>query len=388
MSIDVNPDAIARLVVQAARVPVYGVIDSNIGSGIVGGMVRGTRATGARVGEMARQILTGRRARDIPIEDAPLVPTFDWRQVRRWGIDPSRLPRGSDVQFRTPTAWETYREYIVGTIVVIVAQLLLIAGLLTQRARRRRAEAMVRASEATLRTSYERIRHLAGRLINAQEAARASIARDLHDDVCQRLASVSIGVSNLKSSSGRIQAPQTQEALSELEHETLDMLEAVRRLSHDLHPASLRLLGLVPALHAHCLEVQKRHDVLVGFSTAAEIGRLNPEVALCLFRIAQECLRNGIEHGGARQFRVSLARTGEHVELTVTDDGRGFDVEAARRAGTGLGLVSIEERARVVGGDVHIASGRQGTTIRVRCPAAAEPAPVRAATESSHVRRA
>ena len=87
-----DPVEVARLVAAAAPVPVYGTVDLNIGTGIVGGVVRGTRETGVRVGELALQVLGGRRPQDIPVEDAPLVPIFDWRQIKRWGIDPSRLP--------------------------------------------------------------------------------------------------------------------------------------------------------------------------------------------------------------------------------------------------------------------------------------------------------
>jgi len=354
-------DEFARLVAQAAAVPVYGTSDFYIGSGIVGGVVRETQETAFRAGELALRILSGTQAQDIPIEDSRVVPTFDWRQILRWHIDPSRLPPESDIRFRTPTVWESYRWYIVGTLVVVAAQLMLIVGLLTERASRRRAE-------ASLRTSYQRIRQMAGRLINAQEAARADIARDLHDDVCQQLAYVSIGVSTLKSSSGDIQGAQTQQAFSDLERETQGTFEGIRRLSHDLHPASLRILGLAPALKTHCTEVEKRNNVEVAFK-AGDLGRLHPDIAVCFFRIAQESLRNGVMHGEAKRFDVSLARFGEHIEMTVTDNGRGFDVEAVRHNGGGLGLVSMEERAHVVGGGVQIITGiGQGTTIRVRGP--------------------
>jgi signal transduction histidine kinase len=356
-------------VARAAPVPVYGTIDLNIGTGIVGGVVRDTRETGTQVAEIALQILNGRRAQDIPIEDARLVPTFDWRQLKRWGIDPARLPPDSKIEFFTPTAWETYRSYIIGTIIVVAAQLLAIAGLLLQRARRRSAEQMVLAREATIRVSYDRIRQLAGRLINAQEAARASIARDLHDGVCQELAGVSIAVDSLKNSSGSIQDAHSQQALSRIYSETLGTFEGIRRLSHDLHPTTLRLVGLATALQAHCSDVQKRHAVQVAFTADGDFGDLQQDVAVCFFRIAQESLRNGIVHGEARQFSVSLARSGHHVELTVTDDGRGFDPEKVRGNG-GLGLVSIEERAYLLGGEARIASGLgRGTTIHVRAPA-------------------
>ena len=362
-------DDFAHLVAGSAQVPVYGTNDLYIGSGVVGGVVRDTAETGTRMAHIALQILAGRRAQDIPIEDARVVPTFDWRQVRRWGIRPSGLPRGAEIRFRTPTVWESYREYVEGTITVVAAQLALIAWLLTERRSRRRAESAIRASEASLRTSYERIRQMAGRLINAQEAARADIARDLHDDICQQLVYVSMGVSTLKNAAGTIQDTETQRAFAALERDTEGTFEGIRRLSHDLHPASLRILGLAPALKTHCGEVEKRHNVKVAFQ-AGDIGPLHPDIAVCFFRIAQESLRNGVVHGQATRFDVSLTRIDDHLDMTVTDNGRGFDLDAVRqRASGGLGLVSMEERAHVVGGEMQIvtAIGR-GTSIRVRAP--------------------
>ena len=362
----------AEVVEQLARVspvPIYGTNERYVGSGVVAGVVRGARETGVRMGEMALQVINGTPARDIPVESARLLTTFDWRQVRRWGIDPSRLPDNANIVFRTPTIWESYRLYIVATLIVVAAQLLLITGLLTQRAQRRRAEDATRASEATLRTSYERIRLLAGSLINAQETARAGVARDLHDDVCQGLAAVSMTVSTIKNSRGNVQDPAIQDALSKLYDDTMIVFQAIRRVSHDLHPATLRLLGLGVALKAHCAEISKRHGVQVSFKADADLGTLPFTTAVCLFRIAQESVRNAIVHGEALRVAVSVQRLGEDVVLTIADDGRGFDLDAVRKGAGGLGLVSIEERAHVVGGDVEIITGmRQGTTVRVRCP--------------------
>jgi signal transduction histidine kinase len=362
----------ARLVADAARVPVFGVVDSVIGTGVVGGIVRGTRATGTRVGEMARRILDGTRPADIPIESAPLLPMFDWRQLQRWGIDLARLPRGADIQFRVPTVWTAYRRYIVAAFIVIIGQLLLIAGLLTQRAKRQRVEGTLRAREATLRTSYVRIRQLAGRLIDAQETARAKIARDLHDDVCQELVGVSMTASALRRSFGAIQDEHAKQRLAQLERSAQKSVDSIRRLSHDLHPASLGLLGLDAVLKGYCQEVEKRHGVEVSFSGTGHAGGLPRPVTVCLFRIAQEALRNGVVHGSARRLTVSLVRTDSSVELSVTDDGRGFDLEEVRRDGDGLGLVSIEERAHAVGGSAQIETEvNHGTTILVRVPASA-----------------
>jgi signal transduction histidine kinase len=375
-----HTDEIARLLADISPVPIYVASEVYVGTGVVGGMTRALDGAGRRAGEVAMQILAGRPVEEFPIERLAVVPTFDWRQIQRWGIDASKLPRDSVIFFKTPTLWEAYRGPVTGAIVIVGAQLALIAGLLTQRARRRRAEATIRAREASLRTSYQRIRQLAGRLIRAQETARASLAQDLHDDICQRLASVSLSVDHLKHASGDIQSPVAQDALAELAHEAHGAFDGIRRLSHELHPASLRVLGLAPALKAHCAEIAKKHDVEIAFAGDGDVSELPDEVGVCLFRIAQEAIRNGIAHGGARRLSVSLTRPGRDVEMTVTDDGRGFDLDAVRHDGDGLGLVSIEERAHVIGGAVEIVSGvEQGTTIRVIAPAAAAPQPAASA---------
>jgi signal transduction histidine kinase/ABC-type uncharacterized transport system substrate-binding protein len=364
------PDELLPQIAAAAPVPIYSSLDTNIGKGVVGGMMRSGVADAVRLGEMTLRILEGASPQSIPVEAAQVRPVFDWRQLQRWGIDESRLPPGSDIRLRVPGAWELYGSYITATVVVVMAQLLLIAGLLRQRARLRRADNTIRAREASLRTSYERIRHMAGHLINAQETARADIARDLHDDVCQKLAYVSVGVNSLRTATGNIEDPETQQVFEELDRETNNTLEGIRRLSHDLHPATLRLLGLAPALRSHCNEVAKRHGVHVQFSSAEGVGTVHPDVAVCFFRIAQESLRNGIVHGGASHLTVTLNRSGDHLDLAVVDDGLGFDVSAVQSNGGGLGLVTMEERANLVGGDISIVSepGR-GTTVRVRGPA-------------------
>jgi signal transduction histidine kinase len=364
-----DSETVARLVAANASVPVYGTNERYVGSGVVGGVVRSMGETGVRLGELSLQILRGAAPADLPIEHARLVPTFDWRQLQRWGVDASRLPAASIIQFRMLTPWESYKPYIVGTIGVVVAQLVLIAGLVVQRARRRRAERTIEAREATLRSSYERSRLLAGQLIKAEEATRAGIARDLHDGVCQDLIGLSMAAASLKRSSGRIQDEQSQRALAMLHDETRSVCETLRRLSHDLHPATLQFVGLASALKAHCAEVEQRHDVHVRFEAAGDARNVRPELVVCLFRIAQESMRNAIVHGAARRLAVSLERTGEDIELTVTDEGRGFDVESMRRTSHGLGLVSMEERARGVGATVYVMSRvGQGTTIRVRGP--------------------
>jgi len=135
-----SPSEIAPLVAGASTVPVYGVDDLYLGSGIVGGVMVSRRQIGTRIGEMARRILEGARPQDMPIEEGPLVPMFDWRQLRRWGIAERAVPAQSVMQFREVPAWERYRTAITVTLAVILLQSALIVTLIFERKRRRRAE--------------------------------------------------------------------------------------------------------------------------------------------------------------------------------------------------------------------------------------------------------
>jgi two-component system, NarL family, sensor histidine kinase UhpB len=208
-------------------------------------------------------------------------------------------------------------------------------------------------------------RDLAGRLIASQEAERTRIARDLHDDACQEVAGVAVDISNLLHPRD-IRDPAVQQALMSVQNRVAAVAESLRLLSHDLHPSVLQHIGLVAALEAHCAEVERHYDVQVRFSTEGDVEPAAPPVALSLFRITQEALRNAARHGHARHASVVLTRSDHALALSVTDDGEGFDT--ARRNG-GLGLVSIEERARLVKGRVTIRSRpKRGTTIAVSIP--------------------
>jgi signal transduction histidine kinase len=360
----VDSVAVARLVADAATVPVYGTSDLYIGSGVVGGVVRGTRETGTRVGDMAMRVLAGTRPQDIPIETARVTPVIDWRQVQRWGIDPSQIPPGSQIEYRNPTVWERYRVYIVGTVTILLAQAGLIAGLVIQRTRRRKAEQQVRRSEAALQTSYHRIRDLGARLLNAQEDERGRIARDLHDDISQQLAVLKMTLNRLGRTAPGDAAATTAEAVKRAE----DIDISVHDLSHRLHPARLRVIGLVDALNALQLELS-HPGVTITFTHERVPLALPPDLTLCVYRIVQEALHNARKYSEARSVAVTLTGGSHGIALTIVDDGVGFDVNAAWRKG--LGLISIRERVEAIGGTfaLHSSPGA-GTRLEVNVPVA------------------
>jgi signal transduction histidine kinase len=217
--------------------------------------------------------------------------------------------------------------------------------------------------------AHEQNRNLAGQLIASQENERAHIARDLHDGVCQEVASVAVDASYLRQRSGELQSGEAHDVLLSLERRAGTVAETLRRLSHGLHPTVLHHIGLVAALQAHCAEVERQHHLQVRCFAEGDLEPASSRVALSLFRIAQEALRNTATHSHARRATVSLSRDAAGLMLVVADDGAGFDVAAARRNG-GLGLVSIEERARMVHGQATIYSQPgHGTTIDVRVAA-------------------
>lgn len=138
---------VARVVTEASRAPVYVAADGHLGTGAVGGVVQTTEALATRIGEISRQVLDGTPPTAIPIEHAPLVPTFDWRQLRRWGIDDGLLPAGSVIRFRELTTWERHRTAILAVLTVLLVQSGLIATLLFERRTRLRSQVALRESE-------------------------------------------------------------------------------------------------------------------------------------------------------------------------------------------------------------------------------------------------
>ena len=346
---------VAEMIAKSANVPVYNLFDIGIGRGHVGGSVVSLEALGKRAGDLAHSILNGAAPASLPFEiRTEGVPMFDWRALQRWGISERRLPPGSVVQFRELTIWQRYRWQISAVAALCLAQTLLIAGLLIQRRRRRRAEREVES--------------LVGRLITAQEAERSRIAGDLHDDVNQQLAGLSIGLSNVKRQLQNGADGTVQEEISRLQQRTIDLADVIRNLSHELHPGVLQHAGLVAALEGHCAEVGRQYPIEVTLSAVDGLNGIPQDVALCLYRVAQEALRNIAAHAGARKVQVTLTSTGEGLELVIADDGQGFNLAKARDVG-GLGLISLDERVRLIGGRLTINTEPQrGTEVRVQVP--------------------
>jgi len=348
-------------VASAANAPTYSWADAAVDSGIVGGSRRDQLAETKAIAALALRVLRGERADDIPVSSPNTdVDQVDWRQLRRWGFDEARLPAGSRVLFRAPGVWDQYRTYIIGATLLMLAQAALIAGLLVQRNTRQRIEVDLRGSQARLRDSYDRIRHLGRRLLGEQEAERARVARELHDDISQQLVILSLELDMLRSDQARGDGAKR---LARALEATQSISTSVRELSHRLHPAKLRLVGLVAALDGLRRDFSLPH-LPIAFCHRDVPANVDHDVALCLFRVAQEALGNAIKHSDARHVSLDLTGGPSSLTLTITDDGKGFDVDGAPNGG--LGLISMRERVESIAGVLEIQASRSsGTCLRV-----------------------
>jgi PAS domain S-box-containing protein len=210
-------------------------------------------------------------------------------------------------------------------------------------------------------------------LIEAQEKERTRIARELHDDISQRLAMLAVELEQVQNDPSEI-----QQRVSELRKQTAEISDGVQALSHDLHSSQLEYLGAVAVMKSWCRKFGERQGMQIDFSQDVR-STLPQELGLCLFRVLQEALHNAAKHSGVKRMEVQLHEESDEIHLTIRDLGKGFDVEGAR-TGLGLGLTRMKERVRAVNGKIAIESKPMGgTTIHVRVPFSAEKFSERAA---------
>ena len=227
---------------------------------------------------------------------------------------------------------------------------------------------LILAEDISLRKQMEETLSGMGRkLIQSQEEERARIARELHDDIAQRIALLSVTVDRLQE---RIpeSLPDVKVPMDELRKHLRDVSSDVQAVSHELHSSTLEILGLVKASRSWCDQFGERHGMEISFRTHNISIDLSKEISLCLFRILQEGLSNAAKHSSANRVDVKLWGESAEIHLTISDRGKGFNVAAARQGG-GLGLTSIQERVRLVSGTIQIDSNPfRGTTIHARVP--------------------
>lgn len=233
---------------------------------------------------------------------------------------------------------------------------------------REQVETALHATERALLQSREELRHLSASLMNAQDAERRRVSRELHDDLSQKVAKLQFDIETLEQKVPFKDVQHAKQQLRDVGHQAAGLSNDLRRVAHQLHPATLDHLGLAVALRAYAEEFSRSTAIPVKFTSLYVPRKVPIEVASGLYRIAQEALRNVGKHASEAKIEIVLARDPKGLALFIRDDGEGFDMESARAKG-GLGLISMEERVRLLGGSFSVETRPgEGVLIAILCP--------------------
>jgi signal transduction histidine kinase len=313
------------------------------------------------------------------------IELYNGREPARREIPDTAVPPGSAILYREPSLWVAHRWEILGVFAVLAVQSVLIALLVVHRSRRRSAERALRfqkdalsqanrqlqmeASErarmqTVLQASQEEYKWLAGNLLNSQEMERRRVARELHDDISQRLAAISIEAGKLEREYRDSPEP-LGEKLKGIGKNLIQLSGDVHFLSRQLHPSILEDLGLSDAMRTECARFSRQQGIAVFYEPENVPRDVSGDRKLCLYRVLQEGLRNVAKHSGATRVRVRLAGDGGAVRFELEDNGNGFSPDGIGRY-AGLGMISMKERVHLVGGDFSLESKPgAGTVLRV-----------------------
>jgi signal transduction histidine kinase len=279
---------------------------------------------------------------------------FDERQIERWRMKDSALPRGSRILFRETSLWSRYRWAILLVAGALLIQMGLILALLLHRRR--------------LRISKAFAKKLTKPLLHSQEEERRRIARDLHDGSAQDLFAIKLGLTRLSSQLRR--TTPFGEACEELQQICESALRNIRSTSYLLYPPLLERGGLVPALKWFIEGFNLRSEMKVTLNVPEILPRLDESAERALFRLVQESLSNALRHSGSPVAIVEIHEEKDHLIVQVKDEGHGFDEDAkpGRLRSTGVGLASMHERMQEIGGTLLIQSTKRGTRVQADVP--------------------
>jgi signal transduction histidine kinase len=338
---------------KLSAIPIFGCYDTLLGQGIVGGALISPVEQGQIAGRLAARILNGESADQVPeVLDRTYSLAFDGEVLETFGIPESRLPEGSKIINRKPNMWSQYGRYIASGLAALLAQSAIIVSLLINRKKRIAAE--------------KEARSLAGRILSAGEDERRYLARELHDDVSQRLAAVSIETGSLENKLSN--STEIKESLGKLKKSLKSICDDLHRMSRHMHPSVLDDFGLPDALKSECTELSQRWGIPIECHYTKSFPEIPKSIALCLYRVAQESLWNAVRHSSSSKITVELKSDPEFVYLDIKDDGKGFDLNLTQ-PNRGLGLASMTERIRLVDGTIKIDTApSQGVSIAVVVP--------------------
>jgi signal transduction histidine kinase len=350
-AVTVPRDVLASLSRVSAR-PIFAFSTTYVGHGMIGGDLLDLRAMGRGLGRLATEAIARGTSAPGPVARLGSSLVLDYRELTRWHVRDRQVPPQAQVLFRPPDLWEQYRDAVAATLVVLALQAAWITWLLIERRQRRRVE--------------RQLTDLSGRMLASQEGERGRIARDLHDDVNQRVALAAIELDGIAVDAAT--PADTGSRVSAVADELRALGLDVHALAHQLRPAELDYVGLPTALRSLAETITARAGIAIDVVEAGWPKAVPEEAALVCYRVAQEALQNVRKHSGARSCRVAVGLREGMLFLRVSDDGRGFE-SGQRASSRQLGIAGMHERLRLVGGTLSVRSAPdQGTELEALIP--------------------
>ncbi|MBS0168993.1 MAG: hypothetical protein JSR62_01455 [Nitrospira sp.] len=230
---------------------------------------------------------------------------------------------------------------------------------------RKAAEDRLKQHEAELQAGRQKLQDTNATIVHAVDEERRAIARELHDDCCQQLAMLMMSATGLE----RTLAEPASRKLRAMGQQIKQVLDSLRHIAYGLHPAMGEPIGIEAAIRTYLTDFIEVTDLVVEFHSVDVPERVPQSISLCLIRTLQESVHNIVKYAEATSVEVRLFKEGATIRLVVADNGRGFDVDAAKASSRGMGLASIRERLELLNGTVEIASVvGKGTTVRISVP--------------------
>ncbi len=326
-------------IVASSHVPVYAIFDTFMGCGVVGGSLSQVEASAQQAARLALRILHGANISHLPVEPGPPNRVFvDWRQLQKWEIPENTLPAAAVVMYREPSLWDTHKRAILAAAAVVLLQSALIVLLVAQMQRRKRSEQIVR--------------QLTRRVINASEDERRRIARELHDDIGQRL-SLAVVQLDLFRGQAAAEALRNRTDLDSSIENLSSLVSDVHDLSHRLHSSKLEHIGLTASIRDLCRQISQSYGLEIDFYGDGVRERFTHDISLCFYRVAQEALNNVVRHSESNRAQLTLSERPGILRMQVQDSGVGFKVA---NASAGLGFSAMQERLGSIGGRLSVES--------------------------------
>lgn len=359
----------ASQIIAASRVPVYTSVGTLLESGIIGGFMFCHKKLGLYAADLVMEIWSDKEVdRHVTMQVSDIsTACLDYQAIKRWGVEAHNVPKEALVINKPASLWQGHRHWVIGTLMAIGFLSIFIMVLLVQHQRVSKTKNLLHQESRQLEITQAQLRLLTKVVIEADEQEHHFIARELHDDISQRIAALALELANLEQRLDACGCADMGDEIRVLREKHVELAHSLHGLSRRLHPTCVTELGLKAALKSVIEGMERDYTMEIGFYCDLENDNFSAPVALTVFRVVQQALTNVSKHAQVKKAKVFLRLVAGELDLVIEDEGIGFDTEAS--SGGGIGLISMRERVLSQGGTWDIFSAPDaGTSIRVSIP--------------------